>query len=112
MTGLRLVGVLVGFAGVVLLVGFGPGGGERAVAGALAVVGAAACYALGGLYAGRRFAGCRRPLVAFGTLVWATLFALPLGVVQASTPGWEASLSVLALGVAAHRRSPTSSTSG
>jgi drug/metabolite transporter (DMT)-like permease len=100
-TGLRLAGVLLGFAGVVLLVGFELGGTERAVAGGLAVVAASACYGLGGLYAGRRFAGLPPSLVAFGTLVWATIFVLPLGAAQASAFGWESLVSVLYLGVAA-----------
>ena len=39
-TGMRLAGVVLGFGGVVLLVGFELSGGERAVAGGLAVVGA------------------------------------------------------------------------
>ncbi|MBA3475641.1 MAG: DMT family transporter, partial [Actinobacteria bacterium] len=56
-TGTRLAGVVLAFGGVVLLVGLELGGGERAVAGALAVVAAAACYGVGGLYAGRRFIG-------------------------------------------------------
>ena len=99
--GLRLAGVLLGFAGVVLLVGFELGGGAAAVAGGLAVVVASALYGVGGLYAGRRFDGLPFPLVAFGTLLWATLFALPLGVAQATAPGWEAVAAVLYLGVAA-----------
>jgi drug/metabolite transporter (DMT)-like permease len=45
-TGSRLVGVLVGFVGVALLVGAQPQG---KVLGALAVVGMAFCYGLGGL---------------------------------------------------------------
>jgi drug/metabolite transporter (DMT)-like permease len=96
-SGLRLVGVVVGFAGVVLLVGVGDG--RTAVGGALAVVAASSLYAIGGLYAGRRFAGLPSPLVALGTLVWATLFALPIGAAQATAPGWEGLLSVLYLGV-------------
>lgn len=100
-TGLRLVGVVLGFAGVVLLVGFEVGGGRTAGAGALAVVAASACYGIAGLYAGRRLAGLPPSLVAFGTLVWATLFVFPVGAVQASMPGWEGLLSVLYLGVAA-----------
>ena len=100
-TGMRLAGVVVGFGGVVLLVGFEVSGGERAVAGGLAVVGAGACYALGGLYAGRRFPGLPPSLVAFGTLVWSTLYVLPFGVAQASSLGWEALVSVLYLGIAA-----------
>ena len=100
-SGMRLAGVVLGFSGVVLLVGFEVSGGERAVAGGLAVVGAGACYALGGLYAGRRFPGLQPSLVAFGTLVWSTLYVLPFGVAQASSLGWEAVGSVLYLGVAA-----------
>jgi drug/metabolite transporter (DMT)-like permease len=100
-TGLRLVGILLGFAGVVLLVGFELSGGERAVAGGLAVVGAAAFYGIGGLYAGRRFNGLPSPLVAYGALLWSSLFVAPVGIAQASTPGWEAILSVVYLGVLA-----------
>jgi drug/metabolite transporter (DMT)-like permease len=100
-TGSRLAGILVGFAGVVLLVGFELTGGEKAVAGGLAVVAASACYGIGGLYAGRRFDGLPPSLVAFGALCWSTLVVLPVGVAQSSSPGWEALLSVLYLGVLA-----------
>jgi drug/metabolite transporter (DMT)-like permease len=100
-TGIRLVGILLGFAGVVLLVGFELSGGERAVLGGLAVVGASACYGLGGLYAGRRFEGLPPSLVAYGALLWSSLFVAPFGLAQATTPGWEAVVSVLYLGVLA-----------
>jgi drug/metabolite transporter (DMT)-like permease len=100
-SGMRLVGILVGFAGVVLLVGFELSGGERAVLGGLAVVGASACYGIGGLYAGRRFNGLPPSLVALGALLWSSLFVAPVGLAQATAPGWDAILSVLYLGVAA-----------
>ncbi len=100
-TGLRLAGVVLGFGGVLLLVGFELSGSERAVAGALAVVLAAACFGIGGLYAGRRFPGLPPSLVALGTLVWGTAYLAPLGLAQASMLGWEAFVSVLYLGVAA-----------
>jgi drug/metabolite transporter (DMT)-like permease len=100
-TGLRLAGLVLGFAGVVLLVGFELSGTERAVSGGLAVVAASACYGIGGLYAGRRFTGLPPSLVAFGTLVWASLYVLPLGLAEASGFGWETFLSVVYLGVAA-----------
>jgi drug/metabolite transporter (DMT)-like permease len=100
-TGSRLAGILLGFAGVVLLVGFELTGGEKAVAGGLAVVAASACYGIGGLYAGRRFEGLPPALVAFGALCWSTLVVLPAGVAQSSSLGWEALLSVLYLGVLA-----------
>lgn len=100
-SGLRLAGLVLGFAGIVALVGFEPGGGERAVVGSLAVVGAAVCYSLGALYAGRRFRGFPPLLVSFGALAWATVFALPAGVAQMSRFGWETLASVLGLGVGA-----------
>ena len=100
-TGLRLVGIMLGFIGIVALVGFEPGGGERAVWGSLAVVGATICYALGGLYAGRRFVGLRPELVAFGSLCFATTFALPFGAANASSFGWETLAALLFLGVGA-----------
>ncbi len=100
-TGLRLVGVILGFGGIVALVGFEPEDGNRALLGSLAVVAAAACYALGALYAGRRFTGMSPLLVAVGTLLWATLFTLPPGLAVASSFGWETLVSVLVLGIAA-----------
>lgn len=100
-SGLRLAGLVLGFAGIVALVGFEPSGGEHAVAGSLAVVGAAVCYALGALYAGRRFRGFPPLLLSFGALAWATLFALPAGAAQMSEFGWETLASVLGLGVGA-----------
>jgi drug/metabolite transporter (DMT)-like permease len=100
-TGLRLAGVILGFGGIVALVGFEPEGGQRAVLGSLAVVAASACYALGALYAGKRFAGLPPLLVAVGTLGWATLLTLPPGLAAASSFGWETLLSVLFLGIAA-----------
>jgi drug/metabolite transporter (DMT)-like permease len=100
-SGMRLVGIVVGFAGVVLLVGFELSGGERAVVGGFAVVVASACYGLGGLYAGRRFGGLSPSLVALGALLWSSLIVAPAGLAQASAPGWEAIVSVLYLGVLA-----------
>jgi drug/metabolite transporter (DMT)-like permease len=100
-TGLRLAGVILGFGGIVALVGFEPEDGNRALLGSLAVVAASACYALGALYAGRRFSGMSPLLVAVGTLLWATLFTLPPGLAAASSFGWETLVSVLFLGIAA-----------
>jgi len=100
-TGMRLAGIVIGFSGVVLLVGFELTGGERAVLGGLAVVAASACYGIGGLYAGRRFNGLPASLVALGGLAWSTLFVAPVGLAQASTPSWDAVLAILYLGVAA-----------
>src|SRR5262249_6280285 len=68
--GAQLVGVAVGFVGVALLVGAQPGG---KLVGALAVVGMAVCYALGGLLTRRLLAGVRPDTIALGTALAATL---------------------------------------
>jgi drug/metabolite transporter (DMT)-like permease len=97
-TGPRLVGVGVGFVGVALLVGAQPNG---KLLGALAVVGMAACYAVGGLLARHHLAEARAEVVALGTTAVAALAALPAGVVQAPShvPSWEVAGSVAILGV-------------
>jgi drug/metabolite transporter (DMT)-like permease len=102
-SGLRLTGILVGFLGIVLLIGFEPGGGDRAVLGSLAVVGGAALFAVGALYAGRRLEGVSSLGVALGALIWASVFTLPLGLARMAghEVTWDAGASVLALGAGA-----------
>jgi drug/metabolite transporter (DMT)-like permease len=97
-TGIRLVGVGVGFVGVALLVGAQP---EGKVLGALAVVGMAFCYGVGGLLAGRHLAGVQPVVVALGSTAVSALVAAPAGVAQAvgTSIGWEAVASVAVLGV-------------
>src|SRR5882757_9692489 len=63
-TGIRLVGVAIGFVGVALLVGAQPHG---KVLGALAVCGMAVCYAVGQLLAGRHLGAVKPPVVALAT---------------------------------------------
>jgi drug/metabolite transporter (DMT)-like permease len=97
-TGARLAGVAVGFVGVALLVGAQP---EGKVLGALAVVGMAFCYGVGGLLAGRHLRAAQPIVVAFASTAVATLVALPFGVSQApgDMPGWETIGAVLVLGI-------------
>ncbi len=97
-TGIRLVGVAVGFVGVALLVGAQPQG---KVLGALAVVGMAFCYSVGQLLAGRHLRSVRPLVVALASTGVATLLVLPAGVAQAPhhSPGWKVIGSVVALGV-------------
>jgi drug/metabolite transporter (DMT)-like permease len=100
--GARLVGVLLGFAGVGVLAGANPHGGWWAVAGTLAVVLAALCYAAGALYAQHHIAAV--PVLVFSTAqcVAGGLVLLPFGLAQmpSEVPGWKPIASVLALGVA------------
>ena len=96
-TGARLVGVMVGFLGVVLLVGAQPRGD---VLSALAVLLTAFCYAVAVLYAGARLGEAHTLVTSFGSLAIATLVVLPLGVAQLpdQVPSWKVIGSLLALG--------------
>src|SRR3989442_5872361 len=97
-TGLRLVGVGIGFVGVALLVGAQPHG---KVLGAVAVVGMALFYAVGQLLAARHLGAVPPPVVALATTAIAALVALPFGIAQAphDVPGWKTIGSVVALAV-------------
>src|SRR4030095_5554910 len=96
-TGAPLLGVAIGFLGVALLVGAPP---EGKGLGALAVVGRAFCYGVGGLLTGRYLKPVQPVVVAFASTVIATLVWLPVGVAQApsQTPGWKTIGSVCVLG--------------
>jgi drug/metabolite transporter (DMT)-like permease len=98
-TGLRLVGVLVGFVGVALVVGAQP---EGRVLGAVAVLGTALCYGVGGLLIGRHLRDVDAVVVALAATTVSALVALPPGIVQAPghAPGWKTIGSVVALGLA------------
>jgi drug/metabolite transporter (DMT)-like permease len=97
-TGVRLLGVAIGFVGVALLVGAQPHG---KVLGALAVCGMAVCYAVGQLFAGRHLNAVKPPVVALATTGIGALAALPAGIAQAPhhTPHWKTIASVVALAV-------------
>jgi drug/metabolite transporter (DMT)-like permease len=97
-TGIRLLGVLVGFVGVALLVGAQP---EGKVLGALAVVGMALGYGFGGLFIGRHLAHVHPLVVALASTSLSAVLAAPAGVAQAvgTTIGWKAIASVAVLGV-------------
>jgi drug/metabolite transporter (DMT)-like permease len=96
-TGIRLVGVMIGFLGVVLLVGAQPRGD---VLSALAVLLTALCYAGSALFAGARLSSAPPMLTSFGTLAIASLTTLPLGIAQlpGEAPSWKAIGSVVMLG--------------
>jgi drug/metabolite transporter (DMT)-like permease len=97
-TGARLLGVAVGFVGVALLVGAQPQG---KVLGALAVVGMAFCYGVGGLLTVRYLSPARPIVVAFASTAIAALVALPVGAAEAPqhVPSWKTIGSVVVLGV-------------
>jgi len=95
--GARLIGVVVGFLGVVLLIGAQPQGDWLA---GLAVLLTAACYAGAALYAGSRLAAAPPIVTSLGTLAIATVTTLPFGIAQFpdQVPSWKVTGSVVALG--------------
>ena len=95
--GARLIGVVVGFLGVVFLIGAQPQGDWLA---GLAVLLTAACYAASALYAGSRLAAAPPIVTSLGTLAVATLTTLPFGIAQLpdQVPSWKVIGSVVALG--------------
>ena len=96
-TGARLAGVVLGFVGVLFLVGAQPSGD---VLSALAVLLTAILYAASSVYAGLRLRETPALVTSLGALGFATLATLPLGLTQlpAETPSWKAIGSIVALG--------------
>ena len=99
--GLRLVGFLVGLAGVGVLAGVHPEGGWWGVAGTMAVVVASVSYAVGALWGQRLVVRTSGLTLAATTMLGGLLVLLPLGLWQlpSSVPGWKESGSVVALAV-------------
>ena len=96
--GAQLAGVAVGFVGVALLVGAQPQG---KILGALAVVGMAACYGLGGLLTRRMLVGVKPQVVSLGTSLAAAVVVSPVGIARAPahvpSAGVLASIAVLGI---------------
>jgi drug/metabolite transporter (DMT)-like permease len=93
LTGPRVAGLIVGFVGLVILVGFDPATlGASGGLPVLALVGSTVSYAAGGVWA-RRFLGhVRPPVLAFGEVGFALLFVAPLAVLTEGTGGLPHSL--------------------
>lgn len=100
-SGLRLVGLAVGLAGVAVVVGFQPDGGRWAVAGTLAVVLASLCYALSSIFIQRRL-GVGGPELAAASVLCGALVMLPFGLARLpDSVGWKPLGAVILLGVVA-----------
>jgi drug/metabolite transporter (DMT)-like permease len=99
--GLRLVGILLGLAGVAVLLGVDVGGSAGALLGAGAVLLAALGYAVGGFMVKRRLADVPPIGVAAWVMITSTALLLPLAVLTApaAVPGIGPVAAVAALGV-------------
>ena len=95
----RLLGLLIGMAGVAALVGFELGSGDTGAVVAVAVV--AVCYAVGPIIVARSLSDFPGLGVMAASLAVSTLVYLPLGIAQApsAVPSAKVVLSVLGLGV-------------
>ncbi len=95
-----IAGMVMGLAGVALLVGVESVQSLGQFLGALAMLGAAACYALSSFVV-KRYRGLSSTGVSFISISVGAVMTLPLAAATApgSLPGLRAALAVLALGV-------------
>ena len=100
-TGARLVGLLIGFGGVVALMGIDVGGNSRELVGAGLILVVAVCYATGPMLIKHRMAGAHPAGTIAASLGLATLILSPAAAVTApsAVPSTDAVLSIIALGV-------------
>jgi drug/metabolite transporter (DMT)-like permease len=92
--GLRLAGLFVGLAGVVLLLGIDVGGQAGELLGALAILGATLCYATGLFIVKRHFADVNPIGAVAVALAISTVMLAPAGI--SSIPGSEVSEGAIA----------------
>jgi drug/metabolite transporter (DMT)-like permease len=99
--GVGLVGVGLGIAGVVLLLGVDAGGGTAALIGGLLVVLASLGYALGAFYLRRNFSDAQPIGLVAGAMGASALMMAPLAALSfpSSMPDLETFGSLLVLGV-------------
>jgi len=95
-----LGGMILGLAGVALCVGVDSVHSIWAFLGALAMVGAAVCYALSSFVV-KRYRGLTSVTTSFISIVVATVLTLPAAIATAPSelPGLRATLAMLVLGV-------------
>ena len=104
MTGNKIIGVIIGFVGVVFMLGHDTDGGfGDSVIAQLALLGAAISYALAGIY-GRRFVqfGIKPIVTATGQVTTASLLLIPLACffdspMTLGLPGLEIWLAIIGL---------------
>ena len=98
-SGLRVLGLMVGLAGVGVVAGVHPNGGWWAIAGALAVVLASLCYAVSSLYIQRSLVVGGLELAATSAVCGAVAM-LPFALADLpDSVGWKPLASVVVLGV-------------
>jgi drug/metabolite transporter (DMT)-like permease len=96
----QAVGMLIGLAGVALVVGVESVHSTGQLLGALAMIGAAASYGLSGFVVKGRYSRLTSMQTSFVSILTASLMTLPFAAATAPSqlPGLRAGLAVLALG--------------
>ena len=100
----KLAGIVLGISGVGVLAWQDLwAGSEAGLLAKAALLGAACCYGLAGIY-GRTFRGFQPIVVASGQMVWALILSVPFALVigrpwDAPMPGTSALLACLGMGV-------------
>jgi drug/metabolite transporter (DMT)-like permease len=99
--GTRLLGLVLGFSGVVALVGVDVGGKSDELLGALAILVAAVGYAAGPMVLSRKLGELDPRATMAAALTLASLVFAPVAAIRppAATPSGEALLSIVLLGV-------------
>ena len=97
----RLLGMLVGLAGVAALVGIDLGGSGRELAGAVAVLLATVGYAIGPMIVKRKLSGADPLGPVTAAMAIAAVMLLPFGIADMpeATPSFDASMSIVVLGL-------------
>lgn len=97
----QAIGLVVGLGGVALLVGVESVSTVEQLAGALAIVGASASYALSTFVVKNRYAGMPSLSTSFVSVTGGAVLSLPLAIATAPTeaPGWRPIMAVVVLGL-------------
>jgi drug/metabolite transporter (DMT)-like permease len=98
----KVIGALMGIIGVIFIVGGSPITFDTMfILATLASLGAAFCYALGGVYAKRAFAGVDNMSMSTGQMIGATVVLTPVSVVNIphEVPPTDAILALLGLAI-------------
>jgi drug/metabolite transporter (DMT)-like permease len=100
-SGLSLAGVVIGIAGVTMLLGLDAGGGVAALVGGLMIVTASFGYGVGGWVVKRRVSGVEPVAMVGATALTTAVIMAPFAAIGAPdhVPNLEATGSLLALGV-------------
>lgn len=100
--GLRVAGLLVGFLGVVVVLGPDLGSGWRLLAGALCVLGTAMLYGFSAHWVRRRLTGVPRVAMVWASVGTSALATLPIALVDRpdGVPGARVAASIIVLGIA------------